>query len=108
MAAPASDNTNLGDLLNGRERRRVELGSETLEPGGLVHVLGLGGPKLAQSAAEDILGHPGLHLDNVLARDDLGPAGLDDGREPGCRERGSEAQRQGSEKGGKVHGELSK
>ena len=66
-------------------------------------MLGLGGPQLAQRTLEYILGHASPELDDVLARDDVGPAGLDDGREPGGRKRGRQTQRQGSEESGKVH-----
>lgn len=43
--------TCLGNLLDRSKGRSIKLGSEPLEARGLVHMLGLGGPKLAQGIA---------------------------------------------------------
>jgi hypothetical protein len=76
----------LGQLAHGIQHLRAQLGGEALEVLGAVDVLGLRRLELLDGVLERGLGRAGLELDDVVARDELGGSGLDDGRREGQRE----------------------
>lgn len=94
----------LGESLNALERRGIDGAGEALELASLVDVVGLLAlaGELADGVGERGIGGVVLELDNVLARDDLDAAGLDDrgalvdgcGRRQRQRQHGQESERE--------------
>lgn len=94
--------TYLRERANGIKDLVVELAGETLEPAHLVDVVGLAlDADPGENLFQGIIGVALLQLDNVLSRDDLTGAGLEDRGAPVDRTSRSRSGQNSREESGK-------